>query len=114
MPSTITFDTVAALAKRKGLLGKSQAALDLQIIKDSNVFCPQAEGTLQASAITASQVGKGLVLWATPYARRLYRNPQFNFSKDKNPHARGLWFEAAKALHAKDWLILANREAGGA
>lgn len=114
MPNFVDFNTVAALAKRKGLIARAQAAIDTQVIKDSNVFCPQAEGTLQSSAITASRVGQGFVAWATPYARRLYRNPQFNFSKDKNPNARGLWFEAAKAVHLKDWLALANREAGGA
>lgn len=30
---------------------------------------------------------------STPYARRLYFNPQFNFRTDKNPHAGGLWFD---------------------
>lgn len=29
----------------------------------------------------------------TPYARRLYYHPEYNFQTDKNPHAGGLWFE---------------------
>lgn len=29
----------------------------------------------------------------TPYARRLYFHPEYNFSKDGNPHAGGEWFE---------------------
>ena len=29
----------------------------------------------------------------TPYARRLYFHPEYNFQKDKNPNAGGMWFE---------------------
>lgn len=111
--ATITFDVAAALAKRRSLITKAQVALDEQVIKDSNVFCPQAEGTLQKSAILNSQIGKGLVIWGTAYAHRLYHHPKYNFSKDKNPNARGKWFEEAKARHVKDWLELATEEAGG-
>lgn len=28
-----------------------------------------------------------------PYARRLYFHPEYNFRKDKNPNAGGMWFE---------------------
>lgn len=27
-----------------------------------------------------------------PYARRLYYHPEYNFQKEKNPNAGGLWF----------------------
>lgn len=29
----------------------------------------------------------------TPYARRLYFHPEYNFKKNKNPNAGGEWFE---------------------
>ena len=29
----------------------------------------------------------------TPYARRLYFHPEYNFNQDKNAHAGGLWFQ---------------------
>lgn len=29
----------------------------------------------------------------TPYARRMYFHPEYNFRKDKNPNAGGEWFE---------------------
>lgn len=32
----------------------------------------------------------------TPYARRLYFHPEYNFSKAENPHAGGAWFEPYK------------------
>ena len=83
---------------------QTQFFVDNEIIKDSNDFAPQRETFLQSSAINHSKIGEGEVIWNTPYARRLYYNPQFNFSKDLNPKAQGLWFEAAKAQKQKSWL----------
>lgn len=33
------------------------------------------------------------VVFNTPYARRLYWHPEYNFRKDKNPNAQGKWME---------------------
>lgn len=82
----------------------SQAFLDNEVLKDSNYYVPMSEGFLRDSSITHSKIGSGEVKWETPYARRLYYNPQYNFSKDKNPNARGLWFEEAKAQNLDDWI----------
>jgi hypothetical protein len=109
--TSFEFDTVKALRLRKVAIGRAQAALDIQVIKDSNFYCPQAEGTLQKSALTASEIGKGKILWATPYARRQYYEAP-NKSHDKNPNARMKWFEEAKARQRGAWLSSARREAG--
>jgi hypothetical protein len=82
---------------------QAQFALDQQVLKDSNFFIPKREAYLEASGIMHSRLGKGHIEWKTPYARRLYYNPQYNFSKDVNPNAQGLWFEAAKAIHHREW-----------
>ena len=37
--------------------------------------------------------GKVSIVSDTPYARRLYFHPEYNFKKDKNPNAGGGWFE---------------------
>ena len=34
------------------------------------------------------------VVFDTPYARRLYWHPEYNFRKDKNPNAQGKWMES--------------------
>jgi len=107
---TVEFDTAKALRLRRAALGRAQAALDIQVVKDSNYFCPMAEGTLQGSALTASEIGKGRVLWATPYARAQYYGLP-NKSKDKNPNARMKWFEEAKARNREAWLLLAQKRA---
>lgn len=88
---------------------KVQLALNEQIIKDSNVYCPEDTGTLQSSVV----MGLGddaFVEWNEPYAYRQYHGDEngFNYSKDNNINARGHWFEAAKAEHVKDWEALCN------
>ncbi|HFJ9375106.1 TPA: minor capsid protein [Bacillus nitratireducens] len=82
---------------------KAQFALDEQVLKDSNFYAPEDTTELIRSGVRFSEPGTGHVEWNTPYARRLYYNPQYNFSKDVNPNAQGLWFEAAKAAHLVDW-----------
>ena len=75
-----------------------------QVLKDSNFYIPKDRGALEASSLIHSDLEAGIIKWATPYARRLYWNPQYNFSHDVNPNARGLWFEAAKAERMSDWI----------
>jgi hypothetical protein len=86
----------------------AQFALDQQVIKDANMYVPEDTGNLKGSALLASPIGEGKVIWNTPYARRLYYNPEYNFSKDKNPNAQGLWFEAAKARNKAQWIKLVD------
>lgn len=80
-----------------------QYVLDNQVLKDSNYFIPMDIRDLEKSGILHSKLGKGKITWKTPYAARLYYNPQYNFSKDMNPNAQGLWFEAAKARFVSNW-----------
>lgn len=40
-----------------------------------------------------SSNGQVSIVSNTPYARRLYYHPEYNFQKEKNPFAGGLWFE---------------------
>lgn len=105
-----TLNTSKVKKRADKAFGRSQYILDNQVLKDSNYFIPKDEGFLEGSGITHSQLGEGVVSWKAPQARRLYYNPQYNFSKDKNPNSRGLWFEAAKAKDRKAWLDIAKKE----
>jgi len=61
---------------------------------------PFDTGHLQGDATfvdySESSQGKVLLVTSTPYARRLYYHPEYNFQTDENPNAKGHWFE--------DWL----------
>lgn len=46
--------------------------------------------------------GKVSLVSSTPYARRLYYHPEYNFQTDENPSAQGEWY--------KDWLPGGKKE----
>lgn len=47
--------------------------------------------------------GKVSVVSDTPYARRLYMHPEYNFRKNKNKNAGGEWFEPYINGNKKDF-----------
>lgn len=53
-------------------------------------------GTLQESGYVNrkySAQGHVQIAFNTPYARRLYFHPEYNFRKQDNPNAKGKWME---------------------
>ena len=58
---------------------------------------PFETGHLQDDATfvdySESKQGKVTLVSSTPYARRLYYHPEYNFQTDENPFAGGKWFE---------------------
>lgn len=68
----------------------------LSDIKTSQVV-PKDTGDLEDSSfIDISEIKEAVVriVFDTPYARRLYWHPEYNFRHDKNPNAQGKWMEA--------------------
>lgn len=57
---------------------------------------PFREGNLQSSVFvdrTKSSLGHVAVVTSTPYARRLYFHPEYNFYKGSNAEAGGEWYK---------------------
>jgi hypothetical protein len=57
---------------------------------------PKDVGTLERSTYvetSQSKEGRVAVGLNTPYARRLYYHPEYNFRTDKNPNAQGRWMD---------------------
>ncbi|MGC6177000.1 hypothetical protein [Lacrimispora sp. 38-1] len=58
---------------------------------------PFDTGNLQGESFFAdysdSSKGKVQLVTSTPYARRLYFHPEYNFQTDENPNAKGHWYE---------------------
>lgn len=58
---------------------------------------PFRQGTLQNTATfvdcTHSKNGTVTIVFSTPYARRLYYHPEYNFNKAENPNAGGRWLD---------------------
>ena len=129
-----------ALEKR-GLTpgGRVQKAVDEAVIRYCDPKVPFRTGTLKHSAITASAIGDGMIVYATPYARYLYYGevygPNIPIFEDgelagffspphKYPTGRPLtyngapdrgayWCERAMAEHKDDVIREAAALAGG-
>lgn len=106
---TVKTDLKRIAPKVSKAVQKAHFTLDQQVLKDSNNYAPMDTGNLINSSINASKIGDGQLIWDTPYAKRLYYNPQYNFSKDKNPNAGGLWYERAKSRHLNEWIRVADK-----
>lgn len=68
----------------------------LSDIKTSAVV-PKDTGELERSSFVDLKDIRNAVariVFDTPYARRLYWHPEYNFRTDKNPNAQGKWMEA--------------------
>lgn len=68
---------------------------------------PRDDGTLQDDNTfvdkSKSSSGRVSIVSSTPYARRLYFHPEYNFSKTENPNAQGKWYEPWVTGDKKDF-----------
>lgn len=84
-------------------LEQTAEALKTEVI--SAQVIPFDSGTLQNESTFVdrrdSKNGKVSLVSSTPYARRAYFHPEFNFQKVNNKNAKGLWYE--------DWVSGKNK-----
>lgn len=75
---------------------RAQKEVDSEVLRLSSPYVPFNDGILIKSGILNTVIGSGLVKYATPYARKLYYNPKFNFQGA--PIRGAYWFEKMKAV----------------
>lgn len=81
-------------ARNKALEETTEAILS--DIKTSAVV-PKDSGELERSGfVDLSRIDSGVtsIIFDTPYARRLYWHPEYNFRHDKNINAQGKWMQS--------------------
>ena len=107
----LIFDVKRAIAKRGLDVGEEvQKIIDSEVMRRVDPYTPKQEGILIKSGPLHTTLGSGKVIQKTPYARRLYYNPQYSF--DGAPKRGAYWFERMKADHKSDILKLAAKKAG--
>lgn len=94
-------------------LEQTAEALHTEVVQAQVV--PFDTGNLQGESffVDTSQASSGKVslVHNTPYARRMYYHPEYHFSKDENPNAKGKWFEDWEpGGKQKDFAIKAYQE----
>ena len=106
----VSFNAAALREKFAKKIHRAQMKLDVQIVNDSNYYCPKLNNILQPSAVKDTVAGSGKVRWTVDYARRQYYGEHFDHSKSRNPNATAKWFESAKARKQKQWEKLVEDE----
>ena len=106
----VSFNATALREKFAKKIHRAQMKLDVQIVNDSNYYCPKLNNILQPSAVKDTVAGSGKVRWTVDYARRQYYGEHFDHSKSRNPNATAKWFESAKARKQKQWEKLVEDE----
>ena len=106
----VSFNAAALREKFAKKIHRAQMKLDVQIVNDSNYYCPTQEHILANSGISKTVAGSGNIRWVTDYARRQYYGINFDHSKSDNPNATAKWFESAKARKLKQWEKLVDDE----
>lgn len=96
----------AITAKAQAALEQTAEALHTEVVQAQVI--PRDTGALQNESsfvdTSKSNQGKVSIVSSTPYARRLYYHPEYNFHKSKwkdkndrehygNPNAKAHWFE---------------------
>ena len=93
-------------------LGQTADAI-LTDLKDSQTM-PFDTGNLQNDSTflddSQKDQGKVSIVSSTPYARRLYYHPEYNFRTTNNRNASGKWFEPYISGNKSDFAVKAFRE----
>ena len=91
--------------------GRVQKFIDNECLQLCDSKTPKDTNALIQSGITNTIIGSGQVKWHTPYARRMYYHPEYNFSQA--PERGAYWFERMKQQYKDQILKGAKGIAGG-
>ena len=103
------------MLRKRGLQehGPVQRFIDAECLRLTNEKMPKDTNALIASGISNTIIGNGEIRYRTPYARRLYYHPEYNFSTEKNPEAGAYAFERMKQQYKEQILAGAKKIAKG-
>ena len=100
-------------------LEKTTSALHTEVVKAQ--VMPFDTGNMQNNStyedFSKSSHGQTALVTSTPYSRRMYFHPEYNFQKTENANAQGRWYEAwingkNKDFAQKAFAIFYKKEAG--
>ena len=93
---TLNMDYLRRLTEAQAVaLEQTAEALHSEVKQEQVV--PRDTGALQGTNMfvdfSGSKKGTVSIVHSTPYASRLYYHPEYHFSTEENPNAKGHWFE---------------------
>ena len=94
-----------------GLGGEVQRFVDSEVLRLCEPYVPMDAGVLKTSGSVSTDIGSGEVIYETPYARKVYYDPDLNFQG--GPMRGALWAERMWVDHGDDIVQGAAKIAGG-
>lgn len=70
----------------------------------TSAVVPKQTGELERSGFVEVEKDVARIIFDTPYARRLYWHPEYDFRTDKNANAQGKWMEAYHSGDKQKWV----------
>lgn len=106
----VTLDKNAILLRVKKMRGQATEIISNELLKDSNYYAREDTGELIRSSLRASRLKEGLLIWDTPYAKKMYYvgTP----SRDKNPNASLLWAQKAADMNREKYQRMLDKLMG--
>lgn len=109
----VTFNKASVRGRIKAASSDALPTVTMQALKDANQYCPEDQHDLINSGLTNSEPEKGIMRWATVYARMQYygvvmegRAPKIATNrplKYTKSGAHKMWAHYARAQHGEDW-----------
>lgn len=101
------------LLRERGLQpgGAVQAFVDSEIIRLADPYVPFRTGALKDSALINTVIGQGEIVYATPYAKRMYYHPEYDFNGA--PMRGAHWVERMWADRGDEIIKSVAEKAGG-
>lgn len=91
--------------------GAVQKFVDSEILRLADPYVPFRTGILKDSGLINTVIGQGEIVYATPYARRMWYHPEYSFSGA--PMRGAFWAERMWADHGDEIVQGAAQLAGG-
>ena len=105
MPVRIVLNAKQVEGRIMGAWEKNLGALSGEILADCNEYCKEDQHTLINSSMIHSQLDKGKLIWATPYAARQY----WEIRTSLTPGRTWKWCETATRRWKSRWQQLAEK-----
>lgn len=105
MPVRIYIDPHHCEAKVSGAWNKGLYALSSQILGDCNQYVKVDTHAMEGTSYVQSELGKGQLVWDTPYAKRQY----WAIRTSLTPGRTWKWCQTAKNSHLSDWRRIAEK-----
>jgi hypothetical protein len=112
---TLNFNAVVAEILMGAVRGQNKAGERVLALSSQEVPFDNGDLSESGQVVNAEQIGDTTqIVYDRPQAARLHEHPEYNFSTDSNPGAKGKYLEDPAMNNVEELRKIVAKEAGGA